>query len=156
MARMSEAEHKFTRWWLGLVVLLIAIVIVAPNVLHRFVAAHSAQAGEMGGLQTICTANLSYGAAHRGSRDELRYAPTLKDLAAAGYMDELLASGEEAGFRFEYFAERSAAGAIEHYHVLARPVDRSPGARTFYMDDNCKIHVTEEARDATASDPILK
>jgi hypothetical protein len=138
-------------WW------LIVLAIVAGGIywywpdLQRQLLARSGTKS-VTGLPAICAANVSYQYAH--PKDG--YARRLSQLGPAGgnYIDSALASGEKSGYHFEYTAHPEPSGTIEHYEVIARPLER--GNRSYYMDEDCEVHWTDQDRPATVHDPKLQ
>jgi hypothetical protein len=97
-------------------------------------------------LRNIVYAQIQY-AAETG---EGSYATTLVELAKAGLIDAVLASGAKDYYSF-YF---STGADKTTFSVRARPLEYgTTGNRSFYMNESGVIRYTTEDRPATAEDP---
>jgi hypothetical protein len=121
------------------------------------------QASPVGRLRIINTAEETYRATYKKG-----YSPTLKALAppsngapaspaAAGLIDDVLASGRKTGYTFTYTpGPVNSAGQITTYSVTAVPSDPTctQWGRHF-TDETGIIRQTLENRPATAQDPPI-
>jgi len=142
-------------WWvLGILLVVGVALVAAPNLLHRYFVQSASETMEVSAMRAICSANVSYEYGH----PKQGYARKLEDLGPkdGNYIDAILASGEKSGYKYEYIARPEASGIIERYRVTARPRNHEKGQRSFFSDESCDIHTTEEDRPATAADPKLQ
>jgi hypothetical protein len=148
----QRKTRAFSSWLIAVIAIaaILAIAMFLPNIMNWFTRKYGTK--DMNGLRTICTANVSYEYGH----PKVGYARALKDLGPddGNYIDGVLASGVKSGYRYEYLAITVTSGRIEHYRATARPEHfGSGGVRSFYMDESCEIHWTDENRPATPADP---
>ncbi|MBI2678645.1 MAG: hypothetical protein HYX28_07665 [Candidatus Koribacter versatilis] len=152
--RRSKGKSHWAWWVVGILLVLVVVLIAIPNLLHRHLMESRAESPSVSSMRAICTANVSYEYGH----PKQGYARTLADLGPkdGNYLDARLATGEKAGYRFEYTAKPGANGLIEQYRVTARPERHGKtGQVSLYMDENCEIRSTTEDRAPTAADPKL-
>lgn len=118
------------------------------------------QASAVGSLRTINAAQITYwhtyGSGYSASLAALGPPPpgAPPTPAAAGLVDDTLASGKKSGYIFTYTpGPRDATGKITAYTVVAR--SNCQNWRSFFIDDTGVIRVTNENRPATAQDPPI-
>lgn len=124
-----------------------------------------------GSLRTIVTAAITYFATYNNGfpLDLQTLGPPPEGEASscqhADILDQVLASGETQGYRFEYQpgtplaspAPGCAAPGAESFTVVARPLEYGKdGRRSYFVDESFVIRYTTEDRPATADDPILQ
>lgn len=90
------------------------------------------EAGAIGALKTICTAQSLFREGDEEGDGVLDYARDLRELGRAGLLDPALASGEKHGYSFRMIV------SPEHPEFLwmatATPLDRRAGARSFAIN----------------------
>jgi type IV pilus assembly protein PilA len=115
--------------------ILIIAAIAIPNLLRARLAANESSA--VGTVRTLAVAEITYASAH----PEAGFTCSLSDLAAAGYIDNLLASGRKNGYSFSLSG--CAAGetaAIAKYRIVAYPIAlNQTGTRAFCTDETAVI-----------------
>jgi hypothetical protein len=142
--------------------LLVLGLIVLPNLVGSRIAALGIS--RVGHLRTIHTAEETYRATYKKG-----YSLTLKALSpppngapasptAAGLMDDVLASGQKAGYTYTYAAgPANSAGEITTYTVTAVPGNPACAEGRYFTDETGIIRQTLENRPATAQDaPIAE
>ena len=117
------------------------------------------QAGVIGCLRTINTAELTYANTYKNG-----FSSNLKALAApnegtsyiasaAGLIDASLLGGKRNGYVFTYKAAApDDQGKISGYTVSARPIKWQKGTQRFFTDQTDVVRSTAENRPATAKD----
>ena len=106
-------------------------------------------------LRTLNVAQLAY----QGGDDSKGFARTLKQLGPDGesLLDAVTVSGVKDGYRFQLVPHKDHAKSVQHYKIIARPVDRlTDSQRSYYTDESGVIRFTEEARRPASSDPPLE
>jgi len=162
-AAAAEQPHWQTqsRGYLAVIAYLVLLVVVAiaiPSNLRMPIPAN--QAAAVASLRTINTAESTYAETYKAG-----YSATLAALgevpagtqpsaSAAGLIDSLLAKGRKNGYSFMYSqGARDPAGGIKSYTVVARPLDSSCGAHSYFTDESGVIRQTSDHRPPTAKDP---
>ena len=143
-------------WWLFVLLVIAGLLVYFkfPQLLHLPWTQSGNAAVAAPSLDKICSANVGYQYSH----PKQGYAPSLQDLGPEGaqFIDTPLATGEKSGYRFQYVAHPESSGLIEHYQVNARPRRYgADGKRSFYTDEDCDVHFTDDDRAATKKDPVL-
>lgn len=93
------------------------------------------------------------GVAERGT-----FPQTLQDISKDLGVNKEDLREDNRGYHFQYSPGPSGDhGHITSYVVSARPLlYQQTGTRSFTMDQTGQVHATEEAREATASDPLFR
>lgn len=142
--RRGMELRGFTLVELLIVVAVIAViaVIVLPGILSTKMAANEASA--ISSLRTIRSALFVYS-------KRFHAAGTLADTAQAGLIDDVLGSGEKAGYSFEiYIAEPKDDSGI-----IASPTEwGSTGERRFKINWMGQIIATAKEDDLTVSEGV--
>jgi hypothetical protein len=131
--------------------LLVVLSLILPK--HRFDPGWS----PVGSLRTINTAAIMY-ASQYGHGFPLKlsylgYDPIIRNDQAAGLIDEVLASGTKAGYRFYYVAGPvDSKGKILTYTVRADPIDPS-GGHLYYFTDQTGVVRKQSKWEANGSSP---
>jgi len=120
----------------GIPVILIIAAIAIPNFLRARIAAN--ESSSVSSIRTITTAEITYAANHNGA-----FACSLSDLNADQLIDNVLATGQKSGYRFEITSCTPADAGVEaKYEVVARPVTASQsGRRAFCADETAVIRI---------------
>jgi len=131
--------------------LLVVISLILPK--HRFDHGVSA----VGSLRTINTAAITYASQYgHGYPLKLSYLgcdPSIRNDQAAGFIDERLASGTVAGYRFYYVAGPvDSKGKILTYTIHADPIDPS-GGHLYYFTDQTGVVRRQSKWEANVSSP---
>jgi hypothetical protein len=121
------------------------------------------QSSAVGSLRTLNLSEVAYETTYPGG-----YSPSLAALsgtenatstasaAAAGLIDNVLASGKKNGYTFTYVPGlKDAHGKIQTYTISARPSLECHGSPSYFTDQTGVIHMTNEDRPATVNDPPL-
>jgi type IV pilus assembly protein PilA len=143
--------------YLGLAVIPILIIaaIAIPNLLRARMAANEASA--VGSLRTINTACVTYATEYKTFPSSL---PSLSSSSrpganAAGLLDDVLVSGQKAGYLFKYEPGPSQNGVINSYEVTADPITPdASGTRHFFTDQTGIIRVRMGGQANGESPPI--
>ena len=164
MAREKSDRRILLNRALRLVLYPVVLVLAAVQMPSIFPPRiRPGQASAVGCLRTINTAEETYRATYKKG-----YSPTLKALAppsngapaspaAAGLIDDVLASGRKTGYTFTYTpGPVNSAGQITTYSVTAVPSDPTctQWGRHF-TDETGIIRQTLDNRPATAQDPPI-
>ncbi|HLY62348.1 MAG TPA: hypothetical protein VKV95_16520 [Terriglobia bacterium] len=116
----------------------------------------------LGCIRTINTSALTYKDTYKKG-----YSPTLAAMGvragvtdhppeAAGLIDEHLASGNMAGYKFIYMAGKKIAdGSIATYTAMARPSQWKEGVVSYFTDESGVIRWTTSNRAPTVKDPTI-
>ncbi|HLY60420.1 MAG TPA: hypothetical protein VKV95_06600 [Terriglobia bacterium] len=136
----------------GIWICLIAIITLQKSHIGESVS-------PVGTLHTINTAAITYSSQYRHGfplrLSYLGYDPSKEDDQAAGLIDEMLASGTKAGYRFYYVAGPvDSQGMVLTYAVHADPVDPS-GGHPYYFTDQTGVVRHESKWEANVSSPPL-
>jgi hypothetical protein len=111
----------------------------------------------VGSLRTINTAAIEYSSQYGHGfplkLSYLGYDPSKKNDQAAGFIDEILASGTKGGCRFYYVAGPvDSQGMVQTYTVHADPVDPKAG-HPYYFTDQTGVIRKQSGREANATSP---
>ena len=146
----KEAEVEIKKrgpsfsWLEGLIVASIVLTISAiavPNLLRSRMAANEASA--IGAVRTLNTALVTY-------QTEYGSFPTSLDQLASGeqpLIDQVLATGEKYGYRFEYRPEwvrKDGQKIFVGYSTLAKPEDKNRGTRLYRSSDSGVIEYSTD------------
>lgn len=138
--------------------LLIAVIAI-PNLLHARRAANQAVA--LTSLRTINTAVITYQATfnhYPSSLAELGSKPGggMPDATASALIDDVLAAGVKAGYRFGYQARSTHNdGVLDAYQVHADPTEPgTTGDAHFFTDESGVIRVAREGPANEHSPPV--
>jgi type IV pilus assembly protein PilA len=130
----------------GLPFILIVAAIAIPNLLLARQAANEASA--VATLRTINSVVVNYQSLNN------KYPESLAEMQKAGLLDDQIASGQKAGYRFDYHLTTLADGT-QGYEATAEPVvPNSTGRRFFYTNQDAVIRF-ETAHAATQDSPSL-
>lgn len=146
---------------LGFVGLLVFLFVV-PHFLRVRLSPHVSSAA--GTLRSINTAAVTYASTYNRG-----FPPTLAALGppkngstewsenAAGFIDDILASGSKSGYRFSYIAGPvDSSGKISTYTVHADPVAPFEHRKNHYFTDQTGVVRVENDREAYASSPPIR
>ena len=138
-----KREQGFTLIELMIVVAIIAIIaaIAIPSLMNARKAGNEASA--ISSLRALTTTQEQY-----RTRFQV-YAPTLADLQAAGYIDDVLATGVKSGYTFS-----DPAGTATTWSVVSSPSGAETGDRGFFVDQTGVIRWAEPAPADVNSQPL--
>lgn len=159
----KRSSKLIPRLVLGLVGLLVVLSIVIPNLLRSPLNPHTTNAA--GTLRTINTAAITYAETYNRG-----FPPTLAVLGppksnriedvsenSASLIDDILASGTKACYRFSYIAGPVGSdGKISTYTVHADPAEPCAKSKMHYFTDETRVIRVEKDREAYASSPPLQ
>ena len=138
---------------------ILALLIVIPSVVP---VRPGIKPTPVGCLRTINTAEITFAATYSkgysSSLAELRSPPPGKEPSAeaAGLIDEALASGSEAAYRFVYTpGKKDSDGRVTTYTIQANPVTPGTTGTKFYFTDESGIVREDSDRPATAKSPPI-
>ena len=127
--------------YLGIVAIPIILIIAAiaiPNLLRAKMAANESSA--VGSVRNLITAEASYRVIHTDAGCTC----SLSDLAAAGLINSILASGQKSGYVFELqnCSAEIEGGPISKFQVSATPFKHNQsGVRAFCADESAVIRL---------------
>ena len=127
--------------YLGIVAIpfiLIVAAIAIPNFLRARIAANESSAA--GSVRTLITAEVSYNQMNAATG----FTCNLSDLSSAGLIDQLLASGEKFGYRFDVqnCARETEGGPVTKFQITASPRSHNQsGVRAFCADEGGVIRM---------------
>lgn len=138
---------------------ILALLIVIPSVVP---VRPGIKPTPVGCLRTINTAEITFAATYSkgysSSLAELRSPPPGKEPSAeaAGLIDEALASGSEAAYRFVYTpGKKDSDGRVTTYTIQANPVTPGTTGTKFYFTEKSGIVREDSDRPATAKSPPI-
>lgn len=159
MTRLSSAGArggplKIRRKTTGLIVLalvVIALLIAVPNLIEA--RKHGNEAGAIGDLKAIGTAQARFRAEDLEGDGKLDYG-TLEELAAAGLLDEALASGTKRGYTFSVHVPAATPEYL--WMAVANPVEvGETGERHFATNHEGVTFYTTSGPLAVTSDAAM-
>lgn len=149
----------------GLAVTVLVMAFLAwnsPYALRTDRGGFASAPSPLGSVRTINTAEVTYASTYGGYSANLAALgppPLGKEptATAAGFIDEVLASGVKIGYRFTYRpGPRDAKGQIRSYTVCAQPIRRSEDLQpSYFTDETGVIRQTQENRCPTSQDPAV-
>jgi type IV pilus assembly protein PilA len=123
-------------------IILILAAISLPNWLKARMAANQASAVQS--LRTISSAEITYSATYSQG-----FASSLAQLgpptsgpptsAAAGMIDNVLASGIKSGYSFNYTPGATVNGVTPTYSITASPMTPGTSGQNFYYSDSTNV-----------------
>ena len=145
---------KTRRKTIGLIVLAVAAIgflIAIPNLIEA--RKHGNEAGAIGDLKRIGTAQSLFREGDLEGDGKLDYG-TLEELAAAGLLDEALASGTKRGYTFSVFVPSATPEFL--WMAVANPVEvGATGDRHFATNQQGVTFYTTNGPVAPTSDATL-
>jgi type IV pilus assembly protein PilA len=124
---------------LFLFVPFVAVVaaIAIPNLIEA--RKHGNEAAAIGGLRTLCTAQVLYREGDKDGDGKLNYAPGLAQLGATSLIDPILAGGLKQGYRYQLAA--SSAAPERRWVAVASPMTPgTTGDRHFMVDQDGVVY----------------
>ena len=119
----------------------------------------SNQASAVGSLRTINTAQITYASTYNAgySRNLQQLGPgaSAPNANRAGLIDEVLASGTKAGYRFVYTPGAQAAGGVDTYQLFADPIQPGVTGNYYYYTDHSGVIRQNTSQRAGPNDPPI-